>query len=577
MKRICSLLLAVLSICFVGCRKTFDGIASSFLNLPAIGTASHEVTEHAHTALAFDALSDDVSGIGLAIARTRELLYRIENGEIAGANAQRALEEHIDAYRRYRTAASIAYVRYCFDVTDTGRKAAYETVSASLEELGCLLIDTELALSRDASLAEVYDAQTVARLQQEDALHDLSVLPLADRERELIGTYDALESLTVAYAGREWTKEEILSDTSLTFETFSSLYRMYRSTYNENAGSVFLELIRVRNEMARTLGFDSYAEYGYASYMRDYTPAEAQTLSDTVKRELVPLFIELQDDFYQAVMRLSCGTFSQEPTFALVETVIRNLLPELERPWTYMREKGMYDCSASSNRMSGSFTTYFETYGAPFLFTAWDDSYEMPTTMLHEFGHYAGYFLNGIQRMQSADPLDLAEIDSQGLELLAFSQYDILYGALADAARIANLTIALYAVITGCMEDEFQQFAYHTDNVTLEALNAEYERLSKAYGLYEMGLDGESWTEISHTFRAPMYYISYSTSMLSALQLLVLSQDNPDGAIAAYRSILMRPIDATFRDTIQNAGLSDPFDTDTVSALGQLILARYGE
>ena len=34
----------------------------------------------------------------------------------------------------------------------------------------------------------------------------------------------------------------------------------------------------------------------------------------------------------------------------------------------------------------------------------------MPTTLLHEFGHYAGYYLNGVQRMRSADPLDLAEM-----------------------------------------------------------------------------------------------------------------------------------------------------------------------
>ena len=186
----------------------------------------------------------------------------------------------------------------------------------------------------------------------------------------------------------------------------------------------------------------------------------------------------------------------------------------------------------------------------------------MPTTLLHEFGHYAGYYLNGVQRMRSADPLDLAEIDAQGLELLALTQYNNLYGALSDAARVASLVLALYAIITGCMEDAFQQFAYRTEHVTLEQLNAAYASLS-----------GESWVEISHTFRAPMYYISYATSMLGALQLYALSDTDRAAAVSAYRKILMRPIGAAFRTTLRDANLRDPFDPSTCAALKSIFSA----
>lgn len=568
MKRCCSLLLAVLFLLSSGC--CLKTVAASYLG---VSIEREEPTAHEHTPLLFEDLSDDAPEIGLSIARTKELLLRIERREISGQNAQRLVDAIIDVYRQSRTAASVAYVRYCFDMTDESKRAAYEQLSDRLNELGCLLIDAELALSGDPELSDVYDEQAIALLKQQNAMHDLSVKESEERERKLIGDYDALETLTVSYAGRRWTKADIFSDPALTYNDFIALWSLYKSAYNAESGRIFLEMIDVRNAMAQMLGFTSYAEYGYALYARDYTPEDAKRLAAAVKREIVPLFVELQEPFYHATMRLSSGRFLVPATLSNVRNAVTALLPEFEEPWTYMTEHGMYDLEPGENKQSGSFTTYFETYGAPFLFTSWDGSYEMPTTMIHEFGHYAGYYLNGVQRMESQDPLDLAEIDSQGLELLALSQYDTLYGALADAAKTVALTIACYAVITGCMEDEFQQFAYRTKDVTLEQLNAEYGRLVREYGLDTMSVDGESWTEIAHTFRAPMYYISYAVSMLAAMQLMLRYNGDPNGAIDSYRTILMRPFGATFRDTVRQAGLSDPFADGVVSDITDALRA----
>ena len=574
MKRIGSLLLGLLLFAF-GCgRVPFDTVAASYLGVPAAYPAR---SEQPHTDLTFSELSDDASDLSLEIARTKELLFRIDGGELRGRAAQRVFEQRAEAYRRLRTAASIAYVRYCADTTDAARRDAYDRLSNGLHALGCLLLDAELLLCRDPALREWYDAETVRMIEREHALHDLSLQPMQEREQALIGAYDALRTLTINADGRTWTGEEILSDASLDYASFSALYRTYRHAYNTQAGAIYLELIETRNGMARALGFDSYADYGYALYARDYTPEDAQRLTDAVRRELVPLLETLAPALYEATVRLSCGTFAQEPTLARVEAVIRTLLPEFSEPWAYMRSHDMYDFGVSETRMPGSFTTYFETYGAPFLFTSWDDSYEMPATLLHEFGHYAGYYCNGEQRMRSNDPLDLSEFDSQGLELLAVSEFDALFGALADAARLYTWVMALYAIVTGCMEDEFQQFAYTAEHPTVEALNAKYEALAKEYGLYDLGLSGESWTEISHTFRAPMYYISYATGMLAALQLPKLAEADRDAAANAYRSVLMRPVGATFQQTILQAGLQSPFDANTVQTLAAWIRARCAD
>ena len=51
--------------------------------------------------------------------------------------------------------------------------------------------------------------------------------------------------------------------------------------------------MEVRNQYARSKGYDNYAVYAYeVEYARDYTMDQAQTLYEQVKTEIAPL---LQD------------------------------------------------------------------------------------------------------------------------------------------------------------------------------------------------------------------------------------------------------------------------------------------
>ena len=572
MKRAFSLFLAALMLLSVGCGVAgFRTVAVSFVGGIAAADTGRTDKGSVHADLRFDELPDDDLNISLEIARTEELLFRIERGELSGIRARDALTERENAYRDLCTAVSVAYVRYCLDVTDADRKAAYDAAAVQLEEWNGLLIEAERMLSDDPALKAGYDDRSLKRLERAGSLYDPQIKPLLAHERELVGAYEtAAASFTVSDGEREWTKDEILSDPSLGYEAFMQLYDDYLTAYNAAVGAIFSELIEVRNRIAAICGYPSYAEYGYAKYDRDYSTADAQLLAERIRQTVVPLFREMQEDYYDAWMRLSCGTFYREVTVRRVGTAATRILPELSEPWTYMTSHGLYNLDASTTRMPGSFTVYFVSYGAPFLFASWDDSYGMPATLLHEFGHYASYYINGGETF-GCDSLDLAEVDSQGLEMLAVSQYDLLYGALSDAAETLNLFNALYVLISGCVEDAFQQYAYHTEGVTTEMLNNEYDRLCEAYGLKDLGLSALSWTEVPHTFQSPMYYISYCTGMMAALQLY----HGTDRDTEAYRTILHRQGNAGFRETVNAAGLTDPFDPEATGKIVRIAERAY--
>lgn len=562
MKRfLCLLLIVVLFLGPTGCTALSVRTASDFLRLEQTEAQPERAF---HTELRFSELPESGIDASLEAARTRELLFRIQKGELSGERAQQALDARSEAYERLETDASIAYVRYCLDVTNEENRNAYDVLIARMNAIECNLTDAAILLSKDPALSDRYDAETREALERADALSDSAILSLAERERALVGKYEALsETLTVSYLGKEWTGDRILSDPSLTEEDFLTLYETYLERFNREAGGIFLDLIGVRNEIAKTLGFDSYADYRYACYDRDYSPENAKMLAASVRTWIVPAFTQMREDFYAAVGQVYGIVLDQETTMRRIGEAVVSILPELSEPWTYMMSHEMYDLGSDTKRMPGSFTTWFRAFGAPFLFSAWTNGFEMPSTITHEFGHFSSYFLNG-DALKNGNSLDLAEIDSQGLELLSVLRYDTLYGDLSDAAQTVQLFYALYALIDGCMEDAFQQFAYGQDGMTLERLNAEYGRLSEAYGLSALGIEPRSWTQIQHTFQSPFYYISYAASMSAALELYLKGRRDLDTARNAYRAILLRDGGARFQKTLAIAGLSNPFEAETI-------------
>ena len=550
MKRILSLLLIVILMYgMTGCKRTVPVPESMY-----------------HTELSFSELADSGIDAALEIARAKELLFRIERGELTGLHAQETLDARTDALRALQTDAAIAYVRYCLDVTNEGNKQAYESLAKEIDVLSCILVDAALLLSKEPSLKDVYDAETVEALKRADMLSDPSVISLFERERTLVGAYEALSgTLSVERNGRAWTGDEILSDPALSAEDFDALYEAYLDLFHTKASEIFLKLIRLRREIADRLGYDSYADYRYACYGRTYTPEDAARLSERVQKELVPLLTEMRADFYGAAQRLYGAAFAQAPTMERIGSAVSATLPALSEPWDYMLSHDMIDLGTDFDRMPGSFTTYFDAYGAPFLFSSWTGGFDVIPTVVHEFGHYAAFFLNG-GAIRVENSLDLAEIDAQGLELLIVLRYDTLYHDLSDAAEAAELFYALYTLADGCAEDAFQQFAYAQEEPTPARLDAEYARLCTEYGLDTFGAEGRSWTQILHTFQSPFYYISYTTSMITALELYVKGVEDPDGAAKAYETILMRD-GAGFTETLDAAGLRDPFAAETVGTL----------
>ena len=164
--------------------------------------------------------------------------------------------------------------------------------------------------------------------------------------------------------------------------------------------------------------------------------------------------------------------------------------------------------------------------------------------------------------------LDLAEVHSQGRELLMFSTYEEMYGADAEWIEYNQVVNIIYSILSGCTEDAFQQAVFENPDMTLEEMNSLHAELTERFMGYT---DPYGWVDIHHHFETPFYYISYATSALSALELWVDSLENREKAVEIYSSLTQYCANADYRETLQTVGLSDPFEGDCVERIAKAL------
>jgi len=487
-------------------------------------------------------------------------------------------EEIRSLYNEADSMLSLCYVFYALDVTDAYYREEYAWLLSELQSLDLIMTDVSLALlERSESVREQWGEDYASAVEAGADLNSEAVQELFGREQSRAMEYDELCSTFVLHdGGKTYTFEDIDRVADADYREYIRLYDAYCAAFNQEAGAIFTDLVAIRHEIAATLGYGSYAAYGYDCYGRDYSVTEAQALHDAVKEHIVPLYEAVIMAQYELTDDAWYGDYPQDAFMEQLRAAAADFSPMIAEPLDYMLQNGLYNFTPDPNKMETSFTTYFSAFESPFLFTAWHDSFDDTGTVIHELGHYANYYHNPAVGWSVGDSLDLAEIDSQGLELLMMPYYPHFYGTAAASAALYRIGDALYAIIAGCMEDEFQQRVYATPSMTGEEMNALYLSLAEEYGMVSLyGFTGTEWALVPHTFQSPMYYISYAASMIPALELWELSRTDANKAKEAYLRILMREPYASFRDTVQGVGLSDPLDAATIQHLSEVIRHAY--
>ena len=401
----------------------------------------------------------------------------------------------------------------------------------------------------------------------------------AERETALVVEYQkaAAEDTSCTVSGKTWTADKAYvayMTGNLSAEQYTDILMRIYQRRADKIGEIYLRMIRLRSEIARDSGYDDYVQYAYPLlYMRDYTPSDAAVFEAGVKENLVPLFRSLNTAY-------RCGCFSDGVRYGayteaeLLDTAapyLDEISGELTDSLVYMRECDLIDAERSATKLPVSFTAELTAYGTGYVFCSRNGGNQDLSDLVHEFGHFNA-MTYGVMNGCSYDTL---EVHSQGLEALLMHYADALYGDEAQSQTGYKLYNFLYVILAGCAYDELQRYVYTTPTLTVSDINRRCCEIKSQYGLPTFGPSGQDyeWIDITHNFESPVYYISYATSALVALELYLDSSTS--GIAAASDKYLAFVADSAetpgFRALTQRSGLDDLFAEGAVARQAQLL------
>ena len=404
------------------------------------------------------------------------------------------------------------------------------------------------------------------------------------RETELSLEYDVVynEEYTCTIDGVKYdeeTIEEAVSDGTIDYEEYLTGYADIISSRNEALVDIYLELVEIRNNLARSYGYDNYAEYAYEEiYDRDYTPDDLEAYRESVKEYYSPLLTEVLEMYRNDNSVQAETMWDQEVTGEQAQTFVREHLGEVSEDmlesYDFMIEHHLINMDVDENKAPSTYTTTITgQYDSPYIFVCAEGDFSDIGSLIHEFGHYNEmYFAPEHEWHMGGTCLDLAEIHSQGLELIYTEYDDEMFGEYADAVELYNILNQVYVVVEGAKEDYFQCSVYeyegeldgHVLNQLYYDACEEFQDLD-LYNSYYLGMYGVmpaneicEWVDIPHTFQSPMYYISYSVSMAGVEELREELEEDRDQGIEKYLELVYIGCDESYYNALEMAEMNNP-------------------
>ena len=451
--------------------------------------------------------------------------------------------EYESVYRKLNTMIQIAQLSYQLN---TDRTDYFQEYIYSVELLGKM----------QTGYADLFDDDSLSK--EMELGYQLSI----QRKKLVDAYYNQEDDITVIVNGEEKHLIELLTSNALSTKEKIYYYDKWYTAYNQAVGEIFLELVKIDNQIAMLEGYDSYVAYMYDIYEREYTLEESKAFIENVKQLVPKIYMKLSKKAERAQYNLQ--SYSYEDEESLLDSIKEHFMNQdetLGEAYDYLIRYKLYDISTRDNKLSGGLTVYLDSYQEPFILINYSRPYQTVLTFIHEFGHYFSYFETGGHQ----GGLDLDETYSQAMELLAMPYSGAILGSetLGDEAQVYTMSSLLRAIIEGCLYEEFLQQVYENPNQTVQELNALYTKIAGEYG---MSVDGRNWCQVPHNYEVPFYYFSYGISAVAALEVWEQSLNQETG-IQTYLNLIQVGRENHFLEALEKVGLSNPLEKETLERL----------
>lgn len=442
------------------------------------------------------------------------------------------------------------------------------------DEAAAISTRAEIAYYADWSDAELFDAYSVTR-EDADVVDEMVTWCFANGAK-----FSDYKELFAPYVDESWMDYYTLTKLSRVMssarlkasDSGEKLDEYYDTAYDSDMSSA------EQNRFCAELYLDLLKEYDlsdylYSSYGRDYTAEQASEAAAAVLDELVPLSEALYsrliaDPNYDRII----GSDQGYDAYALLKQYAPRISPYVAESVQKLFDEKLYTTAEGDDCYDGCFTVSLPNEKSALIYTYLKGNFTDIISVSHEFGHFHSDWRDQTPVYMQVNCVDIAESQSQSMEMLFTSFYGDIFGE--DASFMERLAIynILDSVIAGLAVGEFEyRVMQNAERFTPEDVVECFQDLNEQYGI------GLELYEISHLFEQPGYYVSYGVSALPAIELYVLMQEDYDSAVSTYdtlSSISSCSGETGFSEAIAMCGLRDPFDEDTMSYISRALHNR---
>jgi M3 family oligoendopeptidase len=501
--------------------------------------------------------------------------------------------------RTWTSYANLTRLRFAQDTTQDDRREAQRALDERIPRVTALEVGAKqhfLQASVRRPLEHDLGAHAFDVWSADVACFDEAIAADLIRESALTREYTQMLATATAQFGDE---ELTLSGLARYFtaadrETRHAAERARWSIFERHADrldTIYDELVRLRDGMAKKLGFADFTALRYRRMRRvDYGPGEVAAYRDEVVRTVVPFARELLQRYgvaagFDRVYLWDEGSLAADAhvaphgdlgwTIARTREALEAIDPSLGSFGEALFAGGMFDVEYRPGKQRGAFCTDIPVRNSPFIFANYAGSARDVRTLMHELGH-------AFQRWQSRQKhvLDYmyptsesAEIHSMALEYLSWPQMERLFGENAAAYRRQHLFDAMLFIPYGAAVDHFQHLVYAHPGASPAERHAMWQEVERRYlpwreyGDLAHPLKGGLWQEKQHIYLSPFYYIDYTLALCCALQFWQRSVDDRESALVDYVALCERGGEAPFQTLVRSAGLRSPFEPGALESV----------
>lgn len=366
---------------------------------------------------------------------------------------------------------------------------------------------------------------------------------------------------------------------------------------NEEAiDRIYDDMVKVRHEMAKKLGYENFVQLGYDRFGRtDYDFRDVKKYRDQIFEDIVPIVSELTDRKAKRLgiespksYDLALSFLSGNPTpkggrdwlLERAKKMYHEMSKETDEFFTFMMDRDLLDLDSKPGKQGGGYCTYIPEYKSPFIFANFNGTSHDVDVLTHEAGHAFQVFSSRELLPEYRWPtMEAAEIHSMSMEFLAWPWIDQFFLEDTEKYKFNHLAGALSFLPYGVLVDEFQHGIYEHPEMTPSDRKVLWRKLEKKYMPFkDYGDDsfmekGTFWFRQSHIFGAPFYYIDYTLAQVCAFQYWVMSRESQEKALESYLKLCKLGGSKSFVELIESAKLENPFEKGTVKKIAEPIKA----